>query len=58
MAAEVVDINGGPGIVLTGAGRVIATLTVDLDADGRIVTVHNVANPDKLHAVADGVKRL
>jgi len=58
MAAEVVDINGGPGIVLTGGGRVIATLTVDLDADGRILTVHNVANPDKLHAVADGVKRI
>jgi len=58
MAAEVVDINGGPGIVMSGAGRVIATLTVDLDADGRIVTVHNVANPDKLHAVADGVRRI
>jgi RNA polymerase sigma-70 factor (ECF subfamily) len=58
MAAELLDINGGPGIVLTGAGRVIATLTVDLDADGRIVAVHNVANPDKLHAVADGVKRI
>jgi hypothetical protein len=58
MAAEVVDINGGPGILLTGAGRVIATLTVDLDDDGRIVTVHNVANPDKLRAVADGVKHI
>jgi RNA polymerase sigma-70 factor (ECF subfamily) len=58
MAAQVVDINGGPGIVLTGAGRVIATLTVDLDSDGRIATVHNVANPDKLHAVADGIKRI
>ena len=58
MAAEVVDINGGPGILLTGGGRVIATLTVDLDADGRIVTVHNVANPDKLRAVADGVKHI
>jgi RNA polymerase sigma-70 factor (ECF subfamily) len=58
MAAEIVDINGGPGIVMSGADRVIATLTVDLDADGRIVAVHNVANPDKLHAVADGVKRI
>lgn len=58
MAVQVVDINGGPGILLTGAGRVIATLTVDLDADGRIATVHNVANPDKLHAVADGVKHI
>ena len=58
MTAEVVDINGGPGIVMSGAGRIIATITVDLDADGRIVTVHNVANPDKLRAVADGVKRI
>ncbi|BBZ14668.1 RNA polymerase sigma-70 factor [Mycobacterium branderi] len=58
MAVEVVDINGGPGIVFTGAGRVIATLTVDLGADGRIVTIHNVANPDKLGAVADGVARI
>jgi RNA polymerase sigma factor (sigma-70 family) len=57
MTVEVVDINGGPGIVFSGAGRVIATLTVDLDANGRIVTVHNVANPDKLRAVADGVRR-
>lgn len=58
MAAEVVEINGGPGIVLSGAGRIIATLTVDLDDDGRIATVHNVANPDKLHAVAEGVKHI
>lgn len=58
MTAEVVEINGCPGIVLSGAGRAIATLTVDLDADGRIATVHNVANPDKLRAIADGVKRI
>jgi RNA polymerase sigma-70 factor (TIGR02957 family) len=58
MSAEVVDINGGPGIVFIGAGRVIATLTVDLDTDGRIATIHNVANPDKLHAIADGVARI
>jgi RNA polymerase sigma-70 factor (ECF subfamily) len=57
MTAELVDINGGPGVVFSGAGRVIATLTVELDADGRIAVIHNVANPDKLHAVADGVRR-
>jgi RNA polymerase sigma-70 factor (TIGR02957 family) len=57
MSVEIVDINGGPGVVLTGAGRVIATMTVDLDGDGRIVTIHNVANPDKLRAIADGVAR-
>jgi hypothetical protein len=32
--------------------------TVDLDADGRIFTVHNVANPDKVRAVADGVTHI
>jgi RNA polymerase sigma-70 factor (TIGR02957 family) len=57
MTAGVVDINGGPGIVFSAAGRVIATLTIELDAEGRIATIHNVANPDKLHAVADGVQR-
>lgn len=54
MRAEVVDLNGTPGIVFSGAGRVIATLTLDLDEDGRITAIHNVANPDKLGAVAAG----
>lgn len=54
MAVELVEINGAPGLVFTGAGRIIATLTVALDADGRIVTIHNVANPDKLRAVTGG----
>jgi RNA polymerase sigma-70 factor (ECF subfamily) len=54
MRAEVVDLNGAPGIVFSGAGRVIATLTLELDADGRITEIHNVANPDKLGAVAAG----
>jgi RNA polymerase sigma-70 factor (ECF subfamily) len=58
MTAELVDINGAPGIVMRGAGRVIATITVDVDADGRINAVHNVANPDKLHAVGGGVRRV
>jgi RNA polymerase sigma-70 factor (TIGR02957 family) len=48
MTASLVEINGAPGIVFRGAGRVIATLTLSLDASGHIVTVHNVANPDKL----------
>jgi RNA polymerase sigma-70 factor, ECF subfamily len=52
MTAEVVDLNGTPGIVFSGAGRVIATLTFDLDEQGRVVTIHNVANPDKLGAVS------
>ncbi|CAL9413820.1 ECF RNA polymerase sigma factor SigJ [Streptomyces sp. enrichment culture] len=54
MRAGPAEINGGPGLVFGAPGRVIATLTFDFDAEGRITAVHNVANPDKLRAVADG----
>ncbi|WP_307828667.1 RNA polymerase sigma-70 factor [Antrihabitans sp. YC2-6] len=54
MAVELAEINGRAGFVFTGAGRVIATLTVDLDEEGRISNIHNVANPDKLQAIGDG----
>ncbi|MFI6768629.1 RNA polymerase sigma-70 factor [Streptomyces sp. NPDC050355] len=56
MRAELTWINGGPGVVFHGPDRVIATLTFDFDPQGRISTIHNVANPDKLHAVADGTR--
>jgi RNA polymerase sigma-70 factor (ECF subfamily) len=56
MRAELTWINGGPGVVFRGPNRVIATLTFDFDPEGRISTIHNVANPDKLHAVADGTR--
>ncbi|UQS24948.1 RNA polymerase sigma-70 factor [Amycolatopsis thermalba] len=52
MVAELTGINGGPGLVFRGPDRVIATVTFDFDADGRITSLHNVANPDKLGAVA------
>jgi RNA polymerase sigma-70 factor, ECF subfamily len=48
MTVDLVELNGTPGIVLHGAGRVIGTITLELDEQGRIVTVHNMANPDKL----------
>nr|WP_317891417.1 sigma factor-like helix-turn-helix DNA-binding protein [Saccharopolyspora pogona] len=54
MNAELAEINGGPGIVFSGPGRVIAAVTFDFDPDGRITTIHNVANPDKLQAIAAG----
>jgi RNA polymerase sigma-70 factor (ECF subfamily) len=41
-------------MLFSGLGRVIATVTFDFDTDGRIIAIHNVANPDKLHAIADG----
>jgi RNA polymerase sigma-70 factor (TIGR02957 family) len=56
MRVEVVDLNGAPGMVFSGAGRVLATLTLDLDEQGRIVTIHNVANPDKLGAVTRAMR--
>jgi RNA polymerase sigma-70 factor (ECF subfamily) len=56
MRAELVEINGAPGLLFRGPDRVVATVTFDFDAEGRIVTIHNVANPDKLHAVADGTR--
>ncbi|WP_246113534.1 RNA polymerase sigma-70 factor [Streptomyces montanus] len=57
MNAELVEINGGPGVLFSGPGRVIATVTFDFDTDGRITAIHNVANPDKLQAIADGTAR-
>ncbi|MFF1918086.1 RNA polymerase sigma-70 factor [Streptomyces sp. NPDC058239] len=54
MNAELVEINGGPGILFSAPDRVIATVTFDFDADGRITAIHNMANPDKLQAIADG----
>ncbi|WP_129844024.1 RNA polymerase sigma-70 factor [Streptomyces sp. RFCAC02] len=54
MEVALAAINGGPGIVFRGAGRVIATVTFDFDDEGRISAIHNVANPDKLRAVAAG----
>ena len=56
MRAELTWINGGPGVVLRGPDRVIATLTFDFDPEGRISAIYNVANPDKLHAVAEGTR--
>ncbi|GAB3893842.1 hypothetical protein GCM10029964_071270 [Kibdelosporangium lantanae] len=51
MSVELVELNGSPGIVFSGAGRVIGTLTLDVDDTGHVVNIHNVANPDKLQAV-------
>lgn len=54
MTTEAVELNGRLGILFTGGGRVIATLSLDLGDTGRVTTIYNTANPDKLHAVAAG----
>ncbi|XVV14879.1 RNA polymerase sigma-70 factor [Actinoplanes sp. CA-131856] len=55
MDVTLTELNGGFGLVFTGAGRVISTVTFEFDNDGRITAIHNVANPDKLRAVASGI---
>jgi RNA polymerase sigma-70 factor (TIGR02957 family) len=54
MRAVPAEINGAPGVIFHGPDRVIATITLDIAPDGRITAIHNVANPDKLAAVARG----
>ena len=58
MAAEVIEINGGPGVVFRGAGPRDRHADLRLRRGRPHLTIHNVANPDKLHAVAEGVKRI
>ncbi|MBB4914863.1 RNA polymerase sigma factor SigJ [Streptosporangium saharense] len=42
-------INGGPGVVMHDAeGRVAGVLGLDI-AEGRVLAIHSVVNPDKLH---------
>jgi len=53
MSMELVELNGGPGIVFSGGGVIIATLSLDFDEAGQITAIYNVANPDKLNAVAN-----
>ncbi|GHH24924.1 hypothetical protein Srubr_80480 [Streptomyces rubradiris] len=55
--AELIEINGGPALAFSAPDRVIATVTFDFDADGRITAVHNVADPGKLQAIVDGAAR-
>jgi RNA polymerase sigma-70 factor (ECF subfamily) len=53
--AELVEINGGLGTVFRGPVRVVATVTLGFDAEGRITAIHSVAGPDRLQAVGDGI---
>lgn len=44
-------INGRAGVVVAGADRVVATVSLELDAAGCVVAVFIVRNPDKFHLV-------
>jgi RNA polymerase sigma-70 factor (ECF subfamily) len=52
MTMEIVDVNGVPGMVIRGGGKVLSAFVAEI-ADGRVHAVHLVANPDKLHTVAE-----
>jgi RNA polymerase sigma-70 factor, ECF subfamily len=54
MRAEPAEINGTPGMIFHAPDRVLSIVTLDLDSSGRVAGIHNVANPDKLHAIAGG----
>jgi len=53
MSLEAAEINGGPGTLVTAGGQAIAVLTLTV-ADGRIVAIQALLNPDKLSAIAAG----
>jgi RNA polymerase sigma-70 factor, ECF subfamily len=50
MTFEVAEINGGPGVIVSVAGRVLSAMTT-LVAGGQITDIQLIANPDKLRAI-------
>jgi RNA polymerase sigma-70 factor, ECF subfamily len=50
-AVDEIELNGAPALVMTEAGRLVATILIDTDGE-RIHSIFGVANPDKLAAVA------
>jgi RNA polymerase sigma-70 factor (ECF subfamily) len=50
LTIESAVVNGEPGVVVTGGGRWLLTLTAHVD-DGAIAALYSVVNPDKLAAL-------
>ncbi|HEY6696690.1 MAG TPA: RNA polymerase sigma factor SigJ [Acidimicrobiales bacterium] len=50
LTIESAVVNGEPGVVATGGGRWVLTLTAHVD-DGAIAALYSVVNPDKLAAL-------
>ena len=53
LTAEMTEINGGTGTVITAGGKPVAVFTTVIDG-GRITAIHLVANPDKLGSLTAG----
>ncbi|GLY84704.1 RNA polymerase sigma-70 factor [Actinoallomurus iriomotensis] len=52
MTVEITDVNGAPGVVIRGGDTVLSAMTAEI-ADGRVHTLHLVANPDKLESIVE-----
>jgi RNA polymerase sigma-70 factor (ECF subfamily) len=50
LSVRVLELNGGPAILLLSGGKPDSVLQLDV-ADGRVQTVYAVRNPDKLRAL-------
>ncbi|MFI6938525.1 hypothetical protein ACIBI4_04580 [Streptomyces sp. NPDC050418] len=48
LSAAHLEVNGAPAVVLSAAGRTWGLIALDLCPDGRVRTIYNVINPDKL----------
>ena len=51
MRAEIIELNGAPGLVLTAGGHPVVAILIESDGE-RIHSVFGVSNPDKLDAIA------
>jgi predicted transcriptional regulator len=47
LRTHIVQVNGGPGIVVTYEGTPVTTIILDM-SDSEVQTIHLVANPEKL----------
>jgi RNA polymerase sigma-70 factor, ECF subfamily len=45
---EIIEVNGGPAVVIVGSTGAIGVLQVDLGDDGRVTDIRMIGNPDKL----------
>ncbi|HEY6296381.1 MAG TPA: RNA polymerase sigma-70 factor [Streptosporangiaceae bacterium] len=53
LRSELAEINGGPGLLYTAAGRSLAAMTWEVSG-GQVTAIHLITNPDKLAAISAG----
>ncbi|OSP43654.1 hypothetical protein B7767_09100 [Streptomyces sp. 13-12-16] len=51
MSTEYLEINGAPAALLSAESRLWGVIALDLRPDGRVESIYNVLNPDKLRAL-------